>query len=83
MELWALYVSGMNEYHAARSLQDAREKAHALNAAIIANTHKERPDLEPNVWATPSIWPFKADEHAEDLAKLDDARAAVAHPRAA
>jgi hypothetical protein len=72
-QLWAVEVMGPDDWFAARSLKDAREKAAELNAAIIKHGHDD--EFEPNCWAIPRAVDWTEDQHEASL-KLQDEEAA-------
>lgn len=72
-ELWCVHMLGMDDVIAQRDLASARRYAHTINASLLER-EKTRPlhPLDPNVWATPTLWPHDAASHAADLARQDD-----------
>lgn len=74
--LWSIYIGGMDEYHAAPSESAAKHMADKHNAAITqwyADCPDEtgfRPPLDVAL-AKVEVWPFDAEEHAEDLLEFD------------
>jgi hypothetical protein len=69
-ELWSVWLTGMDEYHAAGSRAEAMAWAHGLNIAIMARNPNPH-EYDPNVWAVPQLWPqfFRAEDHAKELAE--------------
>ena len=74
--LWSIYIGGMDEYHAAPSEAAAKHMAEKHNASITQwytdcpDTTGFRPTLE-SALAKVEVWPFEAEEHAEDLLDFD------------
>lgn len=68
-QLWAVEVVGPDDWYAARSLQDAREYAADLNAAIMARRPAD--ELEPNIWAIPRAVSWTEAQHTKGLELRD------------
>ncbi len=71
-KLWAIYVPGPDEFHAAPSEAIAIQMAAKHNAAM-AGWHSKNPDttgMGPSIESTTAVvelWPSDEESHAEDL----------------
>lgn len=77
MTLYALFVPGPDEYHAAPS-KDLADYMAAQHNAAMAEFFEKNPDYLKRWDTTPEQlqavvreWPFDADEHTEQLAEFD------------
>jgi hypothetical protein len=72
-ELWCVHMLGMDDVIAQDSLASARRYAHIINESMLER-EKAKPShpFDPNVWATPALWPHDAASHAADLARQAD-----------
>ena len=67
-ELWCIHMIGMDDVIAQDSLASARRYAHTINASMLdREAVKPLHPFDPNVWATPALWPHDAASHADDL----------------
>lgn len=71
-ELWAIHISGADEYHAAPDKESAKHMADRHIAAMQEYITKNNLDwAAESITATVVEWPHNAEEHAEELAEFD------------
>lgn len=81
-KLWALFVPGPDEYHAAPSEAIARQIAALHNNWLKSDGIHAMAALDLNFEQVEAIvveWPFGAEEHAEDVAEFDCAEWGLPH----
>lgn len=64
-KLWAMYDRGQDEWRAAVSQEAAEQEAARIN--MMWASRPARHEFDPHLWCIPDLWPFSAEEHADDL----------------
>ncbi len=69
-ELWAISVRGPDDLIAAPDAVAAHRGAHRLNAWICERVTADGGlhEFEPHIWASPVLWPYTPEGHAEAVA---------------
>lgn len=72
--LWCVHVIGPDELHACATAGDAIVWAHELNGCMRHHMDRDWTSHSVISWAVPTIWPYDAASHAEDLIRQQKER---------